>query len=461
MYCPECGSKNEDDATFCTNCGAYIDNTSYDQPYYQDKKSPKSYKNTGIALIVTILLVTAGLFGFAYIFVLDGDPFVADDYVLYGDGAVGSGIITAVNDHSDIDPLDDISIVTLTFKKSIPVKSWGIRSLDQSLYYVDENTPPPSSEFYYYDERKYEIPDGATFSEDGKSMTCSLIPGHYSVSVFTNFKDYIGSFVVGGEVTRNYEWSYNIPDGPDDSFELSFSFQYSECVSAIAYDGLRGYIDYDKLSSTFKTYTKDGIIVTEDLQSKLQTLYANSVFSVYVDDYYYASFILAFVQQVISYYPEDLSGDVMPGSAMGADERIYGREEYWAFPTETLIQGAGDCEDTSFLCAALFRAAELDAALLILPGHMMAGIYLENGISSVNYPHYTESSEYIISEEIVNSKTGTTKTYYGCETTADSQYLIGYTNLKDEVKGVEYELVDWVPPGIYSTNPKTFGFYPV
>lgn len=475
MYCHECGSKNEDDATFCTSCGAYFGKESHSQPTYQRPKPPKSHRNAGIALSIVILLLMAGFFGSVYLFNFNANPFVADEYVLYGDGAIGSGIITVVNDPSDADPYDGLSTVTLTFEKSMSMSSWGILPLDQSLYYVDEYTLPPSSEFYYYDERGYEVPDGATFSEDGRSMTCTLIPGHYSVSVSTFFKNYIGSFVVGGEVIRNYEWTYEILEGPFDedtvypeySFELDLKFQYSQCVSGIEYDGPRGYVRFDQLGSVFKTFIEDGSAVTEDLQYQLRSLYLDQIPLPYRDDdHYYASFILTFVQKAISYYPEDLSEEDMPGSLMGSDKRIYGLEEYWAFPTETIVQGAGDCEDTSFLCAALFKAAGFDTALGILPGHVIAGIHFENSSSSLIYPYYdaTYPKEYLITETIYDSDSNTTKTYYGCETTASDQHILGYTNLKSTVEDDEESevmLKEWVPPGTYSTVPKTYGFYPV
>ncbi len=473
MYCHECGSKNEDDATFCTSCGAYVNQEPNSQPFYQDLKPPKSYRNVGIALSIVIVLLMAGFFGSVYLFTFHGDPFVADEYVLYGDGVVGSGMITVVNDPSDVDPYDDFSIITLTFENSISMNSWGVRSLDQSLYYVDEDTDPPSSEYYYYDEREYKIPDGATFSEDGRSMTCTLIPGHYSVKVSTYFRDYTGSFVVGGEVTRNYQWTYEILEGsydvdiiyPEYFFELDFKFQYSECISGIEYNGPRGYVRFDMIQSVFETYVEDGSTVTEDLESELRSLYLDQIPSPYrFDDYYYASFILTFVQKVISYYPEDLSEYDVPGDLMGSDERIYGQEEYWAFPTETLMQGAGDCEDTSFLCAALFKAADFDTALGILPGHIVAGIYFENTSSYLDHPYYDDAKypkEYEMTETIYDK--GSYKTYYGCETTASDQHILGYTNLKSTVEkdGEESEVMlkEWVPPGIYSTTPKTYGFY--
>ena len=458
MYCSQCGSKNEDESTFCTSCGAYIDQESYLQYLRPDPKPPKSYRNTGITLTVVILLLTAGLFGLVYLFTFDGDPFVADEYVLYGDGAVGSGIISVANDPSDLDPLDDSSTVTLTFKwYESGNYFWGIKSLDQSVLYIDE--------YNYISERKYEVPEGATFGEGERSMTCTLIPGHYSVSVITDFREYTGSFVVGGEIIRNYDWIYDIPEGSNDLFELEFKFQYSECVSGIEYNGLRGYIQFDQLDSVFDTFVQDGSAVTKKLESELRTLYDDNLFHLYgEDDYYYSSFILTFVQYAISYYPEDFPNEIILEKEIGSDERIYGIEEYWAFPTETLIQGAGDCEDTSFLCAALFLAAELDTALVMLPGHIMAGVHLENGISPDEYPHYpSEYSEYVISEEIEDIKTGTTKTYYGCETTLDRQYLLGYTNIMSTIEegGIEYELTEWLPSGIHATDLKTYGFYTV
>lgn len=476
MFCPECGSKNEDDSTFCTNCGANIGGGPYSRPSLPDPKSIKSYRNEGITIAVIIILLGTGLFGFVYLFMPDGDTFVADEYVLYGDGAVGSGIISVVADPSDVDPFDDISIVTLTFEK---YKSgnydWGLKSLDQPLRYVDEDYGLAPSDNYYYYERKYEVPGGATFSEDERSMTCALSPGYYSVIVIVNFQKYTGSFAVGGEVTRNYEWTYiTAKDSfrydvtyPHYSFELDFKFQYSDCISGIEYDGRRGYIEPSLYESVFKTYVYDGNAVTKDLESELRELYDEKIPLPYRDDdYYYASFILTFVQQVISYYPVDLIGEAVSGDLMSADEIIYGSDEYWAFPTETILHGAGDCEDTSFLCAALFKAAGFDAAVAILPGHVMAGLYLENGIRSSNYPHYdTYHSQYVISEDIYDNITSTTKTYYGCETTADFQYLLGYTNLTVEIKenGVTSEdgLNEWVPPGKHATDPKTDGFYPV
>lgn len=43
------------------------------------------------------------------------------------------------------------------------------------------------------------------------------------------------------------------------------------------------------------------------------------------------------------------------------DDDIYGTEEYWQFPYETLSLKTGDCEDQAFLLASLARAAGIEA----------------------------------------------------------------------------------------------------
>lgn len=62
-----------------------------------------------------------------------------------------------------------------------------------------------------------------------------------------------------------------------------------------------------------------------------------------------------------------------------ADMLAYGVEEYPKYPIETLIDGAGDCEDFAALYVSVMQALGRDAALLAMldtpvGGHMAAGI---------------------------------------------------------------------------------------
>jgi len=50
------------------------------------------------------------------------------------------------------------------------------------------------------------------------------------------------------------------------------------------------------------------------------------------------------------------------------------RGEFPKFPVETIVEGWGDCEDTSILYAALMKAAGYDVVLLKIKEHMAVGV---------------------------------------------------------------------------------------
>lgn len=120
-----------------------------------------------------------------------------------------------------------------------------------------------------------------------------------------------------------------------------------------------------------------------------------------------ANFVLAFVQMSIEY--EDDS--VFYGNRCHTFETD-GSREYWAYPVQTLYYGVGDCEDTTFLCCALYHALGLDTAILYFSpysnnriAHVMAGLQIED---------YSTTSLYAVSYQDYQDNT-----YLGCETTAD------------------------------------------
>ncbi|MEM4466292.1 MAG: hypothetical protein QXE61_04610 [Nitrososphaerota archaeon] len=82
-------------------------------------------------------------------------------------------------------------------------------------------------------------------------------------------------------------------------------------------------------------------------------------------DYYdTANFILAFIQS-LPYIPDDVSTPY---------------DEFPKFPLETLIEGGGDCEDTSLLYATIMSILGYDVILISPPGHLMVGIGELGGI---------------------------------------------------------------------------------
>jgi hypothetical protein len=55
-----------------------------------------------------------------------------------------------------------------------------------------------------------------------------------------------------------------------------------------------------------------------------------------------------------------------------------GYDEYPRYPLETLIDGGGDCEDTSILASSLLKLMGFDTVLLSYPNHMAVGISVTN-----------------------------------------------------------------------------------
>lgn len=62
-----------------------------------------------------------------------------------------------------------------------------------------------------------------------------------------------------------------------------------------------------------------------------------------------------------------------------SDSVLFGTENFWTFPLETLYLRQGDCEDTSVLLASIMEAMGFDTVLLDYEGHMAVGVRLDEG----------------------------------------------------------------------------------
>lgn len=57
-----------------------------------------------------------------------------------------------------------------------------------------------------------------------------------------------------------------------------------------------------------------------------------------------------------------------------SDDALYGYSEYWARPTETLYNMAGDCEDTAILFCSLCKCMNIKTVLLVSPEHVASAV---------------------------------------------------------------------------------------
>jgi hypothetical protein len=192
-----------------------------------------------------------------------------------------------------------------------------------------------------------------------------------------------------GYYHREFEWSYS-----------GLSWTWSLDIPKSLYNTYQGVSDSERTRNGFEGY---GFLVTtrDSYVIMLATKLNESASTKGYDAYDTVSFILAFVQSLP--YTSDLV--------------TTGYDEYPRFPVETLVDGGGDCEDTSILFATMTRILNYDTIFICPPNHCAVGIWGKNLEGS----YYTYQG----------------KTYFYCETTGDGW---GIGQLPAEYKGVSAHL---------------------
>ena len=170
---------------------------------------------------------------------------------------------------------------------------------------------------------------------------------------------------VSGMVDRSFEWMYI-----GERYSLTLGIDYDDLLYARAYYGLdeRHADSYHVRDRSFVTlgYT-DAVMApyTERLSYMLLALLGERHPGFNVTEM--LDYLLRFTQYI----------------GYQSDEEYMGMVEYWKFPLETLYDQGGDCEDTSILYCALANKckdilrSDYKVALVLLPGHMAAAVFLE------------------------------------------------------------------------------------
>ncbi|MBP6021176.1 MAG: hypothetical protein KA502_01125, partial [Candidatus Methanomethylophilaceae archaeon] len=177
-----------------------------------------------------------------------------------------------------------------------------------------------------------------------------------------NIQTYTGSYKCIGKLEKSYTWTYK-----SDKYSLSTTFDYNEYKKYSDNKTVKRNASLDEYS-VFSNYVVINDTVS-DISGKLASEYKrvkgqNSDLT----GQEYANFVLGYVQMCFYYPPNS-------GSVSG-DKMMYGYDDYFAYPMETIFYGMGDCEDTSILAAALFKASGYKVAMGLLPGHAVVGVSL-------------------------------------------------------------------------------------
>ncbi len=242
------------------------------------------------------------------------------------------------------------------------------------------------------------------------------------------------------DLYRSYSWKYDggyfkfdTVIGFDDTYNSSSNYSYLRPT----YDVIKKQTMDDPFSPSKWSFTPEFIVMNEPIQSIADTLgklYASAYGEKSLDQKY-ANFLLGYVQICFSYK---------------LDNDLYGYEEYFAFPMQTVYYGCGDCEDTSILAAAVAGAAGYKTAVFLLPQHATVGIALD-----------TYSRPRISDGEIL-SQTVDGVTYYSGETTVDSFQELGVIAKHTTTAGgkdyyskyLGLEVFGYGKYGVYPANPE-------
>ena len=234
------------------------------------------------------------------------------------------------------------------------------------------------------------------------------------------------SVVVCGVIERTANWTYDM-DGR--AVDVSVTYMMDMQVLIESVESSRGFNATHNGGKSAEFIHLPEIVVRDDLTDRLEDALDSEFRRVGgnpSDAQAYLDFIASFVQMNIQ-YPGTIRED---GATRGWDYGVYGEDEYWAVPQETLYHMYGDCEDNSALLCALYMEAGFDVAMGGKSGHVFAGVSLD-GFEEVSEERLDELGVGYLtlnSHEAVGSDDG--KVYYAVETIR-GQTPVGYTTWVD------------------------------
>ena len=396
MFCRMCGKELPPEARFCSGCGTPVSSSASSSRSVGGGDSRDLSKIAIAILLVAIALVSACILLYSN-----------DDVVqrTQGNVTITGGLVT-----------DDISIVGDGLVYSGSGAQWMVRNLHASYLTSSDGG---------YVERGYDVTEGPKLSPGpGEYLVVLNVDGVESAS---------GYLMVRGTIVNTYTWTAVI-DGEMRSFSFDFQFTLDEYLL---------YSDMDDIRRQVSVLSEARFVEVDAPILRLTDLLATEYRSAYgvdasLSDQRYADYLLSFVQCNIVYPPSviDSDGVYVEDENGSADMYLYGIDEYWAYPMETLFFNQGDCEDTSFLMCSIYSAAGYDSAIATIPGHMLVGVELESFDQRMSLQGVMFTAKRI---------PGHDSNLYFCETTYTKSVPVGYVPQSTNREISSLEEVTFVP----------------
>lgn len=397
MFCRICGKEVPQDARFCSGCGAPVaDPVSTSQPI-GDARPRDPLKWVIIGLVVAIVIVAACIVV----------PYSEDvPERTHGNVTIRGDLVR-----------DDIFIVGDGLQYD---------GTDCVWHFKDLHAPHLVGAGSVYLVRGHDSVEGQVLSPG---------PGEYEVILNVNGADVAeGHLVVRGTIADTYSWTAVI-DGEVRSFTVDYDYTLDEFLG-YAHDDVVRWQVVSLSDARFVTVDAPVQRLVNALADGYRAVYGRDVS---LTDQRYADYLLSFVQCYITYPPtvSSVNGSYVWDDAGNGDIYLYGEEEYWAYPLETLHTKQGDCEDTTILLCAIYSAAGFGSAMVTVPEHMLAGVELEGFQPRVNNPGLVFTAKRIPDHEF---------NLYFCETTFKNAVPVGYVSQSVSRDISTLEEVTYIPP---------------
>ena len=220
----------------------------------------------------------------------------------------------------------------------------------------------------------YDVSGSGSFTErysgyDVTSPSLTLDVGAYTVTA--EGCEFI--VVVYGDIVRSVSWTYDM-DGVRVEAVIEYTISLEDLLSST--ESSRGFNSAHNNGTSASFDLLPEMVVTDSLTDAVERALSDEYVRIggdASDAQGYLDFIASFVQLNVR-YPGTIRED---GSVRGWDYGVYGADEYWALPQETLYHLYGDCEDNSALLCALYIEAGYQVAMGGKSGHVFAGVALE------------------------------------------------------------------------------------
>lgn len=398
MRCSGCGCELKPGEGFCPLCGNpsgsvedsadVVETRTEGTVPAAPRRGMNRYKVAAASLVVfaMILMLVAGssaMGGHG-----DDGRHVHEVGVLMVDGSLNSDYIRIYSDGNSGDieyvgPGSDIEWLVLDISKAAFVKEGDV-----------------------YDHREFTHTDSPAISLTD--------PGYYEIMLYVDgHLTAIGDALLRGSVIEDYEWSRAV-DGESFDYSVHFEYEFTDFYR-YSMDSTGRILEKGMDPAEFAVVDRTILRLSDDLREEYLDVHGEDAPT---DGQDYANYLLSFVQMTIG-FPDQIAyvdGHFVKSGDGCGDLYLYGAEEYWAYPMETLYYRMGDCEDTSALYCALLSASGYTSGMVLLPSHVLVGVILDDYVADPS----GESQYHFVSVEMDG------ETMYVGDTAFDRYVPLGY-----------------------------------